>query len=35
MYMAPPLTQEQLEFIHYEFYKEGNLFGRDKLFKLL
>ena len=33
--MAPPLSSEQLEFIHYEFYKEGNLYGRDKLFYLL
>ena len=33
--MAPPLTQEQMELIHYEFYREGHLYGRDRLLNFL
>ena len=33
--MAPPLTQEQMELIHYEFYREGHLHGRDRFFDFL
>jgi len=33
--MAPPLSKEHLEILNTEFYKNKNLFGRDKLYALL
>lgn len=33
--MSPPLTINQIEILNNEFYKNNNLFGRDKLYKLL
>ena len=33
--MGPPLTTNHLKILNKEFYDNKNLFGRDKLFKLL
>jgi hypothetical protein len=33
--MTPPITTNQLDILNKEFYENKNLFGRDKLYKIL